>query len=234
MIARAETIIRRARERRERALSEHESKRVLAAYGVPTTREVLVRTATQAAAAARRLGYPVALKACAAGESHKTEQGLVALGLGGERELRRAFAALGARAGAGYAGAYLVEEMVRGDRELMIGMVRDPQFGPCVMFGLGGVFTEILQDVVFRVAPLGRRDALAMLRRIRAHRILDAVRGLPAVDTAALCRSLMAVGRIGLEHPEIVAIDVNPLIVRGRTPVAVDALVVLGPADGAR
>ena len=112
----------------------------------------------------------------------------------------------------------------------MIGMLRDPQFGPCVMFGLGGVLTEILRDVVFRVAPLAERDARAMLRRIRAHRILDAVRGMPPVDTVSLCRSLMALGRIGLEHPEIAAIDVNPLIVRGATPVAVDALVVLSPA----
>ena len=232
MTATAQRLIRRARERGERALSEHDSTRVIAAYGVPTARAALVRTASEAATAARRIGYPVALKACAAGASHKTERGLVAVGLGRERDVRGAFAALGARAGAGYAGAFLVQEMVAGRRELTIGMLRDPQFGPCVMFGLGGVFTEILKDVVFRVAPLAERDARAMLRRIRAHRILDAVRGMPPVDTASLCRSLMALGRIGLEHPEIAAIDVNPLIVRGRTPVAVDALVVLS-TDGA-
>ena len=230
MTTRAQAIIRRAHERRQRALSEHDSKRVIAAYGVPTTREVLVKTPAEAGSAARRLGYPVVLKVCSAGESHKTEKGLVAVGLTGERDLRAAFGRLKERAGAGYAGDFLVQEMIEGSRELMIGMVRDPQFGPCVMFGLGGIFAEILQDVVFRVAPLGRRDALEMLRRVRSHRVLDAVRGLPAVDDESLCASLMAVGRIGLDHPEVSAIDVNPLIVRRGTPIAVDALVVLSGA----
>jgi len=227
MAERIEAIIRRARERRQRTLSEHDSKRVIAAYGVPTAREVLVTTAREATVAARRIGYPVALKVCAPEVSHKTERGLLAVGLGGEAELRRAFTTLRARAGADFDGEFLVQEMVEGRRELMIGMVRDPQFGPCVMFGLGGVFTEVLQDVVFRVAPLAESEARAMLRGIRAHRMLESVRGMPAVDAASLSRSLMAVGRIGLDHPEIVAIDVNPLIARDRTAVAVDALVVL-------
>jgi acetyl-CoA synthetase (ADP-forming) len=221
------TILERARERGQRALSEHDSKRILGAYGVPVARETLVRTPGEAVAAARRLGYPVVLKACVAGEAHKTEKGLVAVGLGGDRPLRQAFAALVERAGPAYAGDFLVQEMVAGSREVMIGMVRDRQFGPCVMFGLGGIFSEILEDVVFRVAPLTADDAMAMARGIRAHRILDAVRGMKAVDLGVLCRSLIAVGQVGLDHPEIAEIDVNPLIVRGNRPVAVDALVVL-------
>ena len=225
-----ERLIRAARRRGERVLSEHDSKRVLAAYGVPVTREALVRTSAEAAAAARRIRYPVALKASLPGEAHKTERGLVALGLGGERALRAALGTLRARAGPGFRGEFLVQEMVRGSRELALGMVRDPQFGPCVMLGLGGIFTEILQDAVFRVAPLSRGDAREMLGALRARRILEPVRGLPAVDRGALGRSLVAVGRIGLDHPDIAAIDVNPLIVRGATPVAVDALVVLSPA----
>lgn len=225
--ARVRAILGRARARGERALSEHDSKRIIAAYGVPTTREALVGTAAEAVAAARRLGYPVAVKACAAGASHKSERGLVALGLGSDRQVRAAVARLAGRLGPGVPAAFLVQEMVRGVRELMIGMVRDPQFGPCVMFGLGGIFTEILGDVVVRVAPLGPRDARDMLRGIRAHRVLDAVRGLPAADTGLLCRSLAAIGRLGLDHPEIAEIDVNPLIVAGARPVAVDALVVL-------
>lgn len=229
MGAKTEAIIRAARNRRQRALSEYDSKIVIADYGVPTAREELVQTLSQARAAARRLGYPIVLKACSAGEAHKTEKGLVAVGLASEKALREAFASLRAQAGAGYAGDFLVQEMVEGGREIMIGMMRDPQFGPCVMFGLGGIFSEILQDIAFRVAPLMPRDALAMLRSIRARRILGAVRGMKAVDVGSLCRSLMAVGRIGLDHPEIVAIDINPLIVRNQTPVAVDALVVLSP-----
>lgn len=221
-------MIRAARARGQRNLSEYESACVLGAYGIPTARAVLVRTPSAAARAARRLGYPVVLKICSPGEAHKTERGLVAVNLPREQELRAAFTALRARAGASYDGDFLVQEMVSGSRELMIGMVRDPAFGPCVMFGLGGIFTEVLQDVVFRVAPLRQADALALVRGIRAHRVIDAIRGMKAVDLGVLSRSLMAVGRIGLDHPEVAAIDVNPLIVRGQTPVAVDALVVIG------
>jgi acetyl-CoA synthetase (ADP-forming) len=226
-------ILRRARARGQRALSEHDSKRILRAYGVPVTREALVRTASDARDAARRIGYPIALKVCAAGEAHKTERGLVVVGLANDRDLRRAFATLRERAGDGYGGGFLVQEMVRGARELVIGMTRDPVFGPCVMFGLGGIFTEILADVVFRVAPLERPDALAMLDGIRAHRILGGVRGMRPVDRDALCESLIAVGRIGCERPDVAQIDVNPLIVRDDRPVAVDALVVLADTEGA-
>lgn len=228
-----EAIVRRARARGQRALSEHDSKRILRAYGVPVTREALVTTASGARDAARRIGYPVALKVCAAGEAHKTERGLVAVGLANDGDLRRAFATLRERAGDGYGGEFLVQEMVRGARELVIGMTRDPVFGPCVMFGLGGIFTEILADVVFRVAPLERPDALAMLDGIRAHLILGGVRGMRPVDREALSESLIAVGRIACERPEIAQIDVNPLIVRDDRPIAVDALVVLADADGA-
>ena len=117
--------------------------------------------------------------------------------------------------------------MIKGGRELVIGMIRDPQFGPCVMFGLGGIFTEILGDVTFRPAPLSEADAAEMLREIKGNKILDTVRGMPAVDADSLIQCLMAVGRIGLAHEEIQAIDVNPLIVQGSRPVVVDALVVL-------
>jgi acyl-CoA synthetase (NDP forming) len=232
MTTRTAAIIRAARARGETTLSEHDSKRVLAAYGVPTTRETLVRSATETVAAARKIGWPVVLKACSAETAHKTEKGLIAVGLTGEKDLRDAFATLLKRAGKDYSGGWLVQEMVKGSREIMIGMVRDPQFGPSVMFGLGGIFTEILQDVVFRVAPLRKRDAMEMMRAIRGRRILEAVRGMKAVDAESLSHSLMAVGQVALDHPEIVEIDVNPLIVRGDKPVAVDALIVLGGEGG--
>lgn len=212
-------------------LSEHEAKRVLAAYGVPVSRERLVATAAEARAAAARIGYPVVLKGCSASEAHKTEKGLIAVGLGSQKALAESFRAMKARAGDGFDGGWLVQEMVKGSREVMIGMTRDPVFGPSVMFGLGGIFTEILQDVVFRVAPLTNADAHAMLDGIRARKILDAVRGMPAVDRETLAASLIAVGRIALDHPEIAEIDINPLIVRGSRAVAVDALMVLGDGE---
>ncbi len=232
MATRAETLIRAARKAGQRTLSEYDSKRILAAYGVPVTREVLVTTAAEAKAAAKKIGYPVVLKACSAEEAHKTEKGLIEVGIAGEKELATAFATLAKRAGSDYRGAFLVQEMVKGAREIMIGMHRDPSFGPSVLFGLGGIFTEILQDVVFRVAPIRKSDAREMMRAIRSHKILDAVRGMPAVDAEVLSQALMAVSRIALDHPDIAEIDINPLIVRGAKPVAVDALVVLTEAQG--
>ena len=232
MANRTERIIRAARARSQRALSEYDSKRILTAYGVPISREVLVSTAAEAKTAASKIGYPVVLKACSADQAHKTEKGLIAVNLSSQKELSEAFATLKKRAGRAYDGAFLVQEMVKGAREIMIGMHRDPSFGPSVLFGLGGIFTEILQDVVFRVAPIRKRDAREMMRAIRAHRILDAVRGMPAVDADVLSHALMAVGQIALDHPEIAEIDINPLIVRGKKPIAVDALVVLTDEAG--
>ncbi len=228
MVRRAARIIAAARAGGRKSLSEFDSKRILAAYGIPVTREILVANLTQARAAARRLGFPVVLKACAADQAHKTEKGLVAVNLTTGKALDEAFRRLSRRCGRNYGGDFLVQEMVRGEREVMIGMIRDAQFGPSVMFGLGGIFTEILHDVVFRIAPLRKRDALEMLRGIKGHRILDAVRGMKAVDLDSLTGSIIALGRIGLDFDEIAEIDVNPLIIRGARPVAVDALVVLG------
>ncbi|HWU38760.1 MAG TPA: acetate--CoA ligase family protein, partial [Candidatus Acidoferrum sp.] len=121
----------------------------------------------------------------------------------------------------------LVQEMVRGSRELVIGMIRDAQFGPCVMFGLGGIFTEVLKDVSFRIAPLERRDAVEMAGEIKGAPVLGAFRGMPAVDMELLISMLINAGKLGLELEAVKEIDVNPLIISGNRPVAVDALVVL-------
>jgi acetyl-CoA synthetase (ADP-forming) len=127
----------------------------------------------------------------------------------------------------GKEGAVLLQEMVSGRRELAVGLTRDPQFGPCVMFGLGGIFTEILNDVTFRKAPLDISDALAMMKEIRGHRILQAVRGMKAADIPALADILINTGAIGLELESVVEIDINPVILSGADPVVADALFVL-------
>lgn len=220
-------IIDAAKKRGDTTLSEYDSKRVLAAYGIPISREALVSTLTDARKAAKRLKYPVVLKACSPDATHKTEKGLVAVNLGNDKQLSEAFRDLKKRAGKAYDGAYLVQEMVKGQREIMLGMIRDAQFGPSVMFGLGGIFTEIFEDVVFRVAPVRKADAKKMVREIKGHRILDAVRGMPPVDLDGLAGSIVALGKLSLDHPAIREIDINPLIVRGNRPVAVDALIVL-------
>jgi acetate---CoA ligase (ADP-forming) subunit beta len=228
MAANVAKIIEAAKKHGHRTLSEYDSKRIIAAYGIPVSRERLVGTLAEARAAAKRIKYPVVLKGCSADAAHKTEKGLVAVGLDNQKSLSEAFSLIRKRAGKSYDGDYLVQEMVKGQREIMLGMTRDAQFGPSVMFGLGGIFTEILRDVAFRVAPIRKRDARQMLGEIRGHRILDAIRGMKAVETGVLIDAIVALGRIGLDHPEISEIDINPLIIRGSKPIAVDALVVLG------
>jgi acetyl-CoA synthetase (ADP-forming) len=221
-----QAILHAAQGRGQKALSEYESKRVLAEYGIPVTREVLVREPQEAKAAAAQIGYPLVLKVCSHEVTHKTEKGLIEVGIRDEQDLERAFHALKEK-DAGGGGEFLVQEMVKGARELVIGMIRDPQFGPCVMFGLGGIFTEILRDVSFRVAPIEKRDALEMMQEIKGKKILEAIRGMEAADQDVLARSLIALGNLGMEQDAIQEIDVNPMIIRGGQPVAVDALVVL-------
>ena len=215
------------------ALSEFDSKRLLSAYGVPITRERLVNSEKDARAAAERLGYPVVLKGCAHDLLHKTEAGLVMVGLGSSKQVADAFRELKARAGSDFGGRFLVQEMVKGDRELMIGMTRDEQFGPSVMFGLGGIFTEILEDVVFRLAPLSLSDAREMMSEIRSAKILNSVRGMPRVNQPMLARVIVAVGKAAVDNPDIAEIDINPLIVSGSHPVAVDGLVILKSSKSA-
>jgi acetate---CoA ligase (ADP-forming) subunit beta len=207
-------------------LSEFESTQLLASYGIPVTNHALVRYSAELAPALAQVGYPAVLKACSARIGHKTEKGLVRLDIRTEEEAATAYEEL-CSVMESSDEAVLVQEMVKGERQLMAGLTRDPQFGPAVMFGLGGIFTEILKDVAFRLAPLEHRDALDLMRDIRGHRILDAVRGMEPVDQESLATILINLGRIGLDHPRVKEIDINPLIVRGAFPVAVDALVVL-------
>lgn len=214
----------------QKTLSEYASKQFLASYGIPVCREFLVQTEQEAQEKARELGFPVALKACGAALTHKTEGDLIRLGIRSPQELAEAFRDLASRPIQGLEGM-LLQEMVRGHRELVMGLIRDAQFGPCVMFGFGGIFTEVLNDVTFRVAPLEKWDAFEMMEEIRAKKILDAFRGEPPVDKEVLARALIALGEIGLQNPAVQEIDVNPLKVREGKPIAVDALVVIATSE---
>jgi acyl-CoA synthetase (NDP forming) len=218
-------LIQDALKRGSKSLSEYESKLLLAEYGIPITKEAVVNTDDDAVAKALEIGYPVVLKGSGETISHKTELKLIALNLRDEKEVRRAFTELTANKKT-KVKEVLVQQMIRGDRELMVGLTRDSQFGPCVMFGLGGIFTEILEDVAFRVAPLSHWDAMDILNEIKGKKILDAFRGKPPVDREALADILMAVGQIGMDHEKVHEIDINPLKLLDGKPVAVDALVV--------
>lgn len=214
-----------------RTLSEYESKRLLAGYGVPTVEEVLAADVAAAVGGARSLGFPVALKLCAASIAHKSERDLVRLGLADEVAVERAAGDLLGRRGPGEEDAQvLVQRMIRGRRELIAGLVRDRQFGPCVMLGLGGVLAEAIGDVVFRVAPLERVDALEMIEDLATSRLLGEFRGEPPVDRDRLAAVLEGLGRLGTEREDVRSVDVNPLIVHGSAVIAVDALVEIGGA----
>lgn len=221
-----EIIDRAVKEGRTR-LSEHESKQVLAAYGIPVTRELAVDNRNDLIKAVNEIGFPLVLKGNTPEISHKTERNLIRVDVRNEQEALVAFDEL-AKALSETGGNILVQEMVKGSRELVVGLTRDPQFGPCVMFGLGGIFTEILRDVSFRVAPLEKRDAVSMMEEIKGHKILEGIRGMEPADMEQLSSILIQIGKIGMDFETIKEIDVNPVILgaNGRCT-AVDALVVL-------
>jgi len=207
------------------ALSEYESRKVIASAGVPIPREALVQSRDEAMDQAEKIGFPVVLKGSSPELTHKTEMGMVRVNLKNRDDVGGAFDELSGK-GIRLEG-FLVQEMVEGRREFVIGLTHDPQFGPSVMFGLGGIFTEAMKDVSFRVAPLSEDDAREMIGEIRAAKLLDAFRGEKAVDREILVRALVGIGHLGMKHEEIAEIDINPLIIRDGKPIAVDALVIL-------
>jgi len=220
-------VIEKAVAENRKSLTEYESKLALAAYGVPITREFLVTSPKEAAAKADEIGYPVVLKGSGPELLHKTELDIVRLNLNSGKEVKDAYSEIKARAGKKLQGC-LVQEMVKSQRELVLGLVRDPQFGPCVMFGLGGIYTEILRDVCFRVAPITESDALEMMDEIRGKKILDAFRGMPPADRKILAQALIGLGNLGMENSKVKEVDINPLLIaKDGRPVAVDALIIL-------
>lgn len=209
-------------------LSEHESKQLLAEHGIAVPPERLAATSDEAVRAAAELGHPVVAKLCGRGIAHKSERNLVRLDLRDPAAVARAADELLAARREGEDDArVLIQPMARGRREVIAGLVRDAQFGPCVMVGLGGIFAEALEDVAFAVAPLEPGDAADLVDALENRKVLDAFRGEPAADLAELGRILEALGRIGLERDDVASIDLNPLVIDEGHPVVVDALVEL-------
>jgi acetate---CoA ligase (ADP-forming) len=214
------------------ALSEHASKHVLKDYGIRASRDALCESATQAVEAAKRIGYPVVMKVSSPDLTHKSDLGLVRLGVGSAREVRSAYDELMAKArrAAGRRGrldGVLVCETVTGGVETVVGVSQDPLFGPVVMVGLGGVFVEILRDVSFRVPPFGRDEAERMARDLQGYPLLEGARGAKPADVGALVDVIMKAQRLAMDLAgDMRELDINPLIVRPRGAVALDALVV--------
>jgi acetyl-CoA synthetase (ADP-forming) len=209
-------------------LSEANSKALLAAHGVVFPAERKVETADAAVAAAAEIGHPVVVKLGGDGIAHKTERGLVRLGLTDGASVAVAATELLAAARPDDGEVHLlVAPMLKGNRELIAGLHRDEQFGMTVMLGVGGILAEALADVSFRLVPVERIDAEDMIDDLATQALLGELRGEPAVDRAALVDVLVGLSRAAEAEPAIVSADLNPLIVVDGRPVAVDALVEL-------
>ena len=209
-----------------RTLSEVRSSRLLAEYGVPVLPQRTAAGADDAVVAAAELGYPVVVKLCGDAIAHKTERGLVRLNLADQASVHRAATDLLQLAHADDGDVeLLIAPMVRGTRELIAGVHTDEQFGLCVMLGFGGILAEAIADVSFRLVPLDPLDAEEMIADLRTQTLLGPFRGEPAVDRAELVATLLGLSRLAASEPNVLAVDVNPLIVVDGRPVAVDALV---------
>ncbi|PKN19426.1 MAG: CoA-binding protein [Deltaproteobacteria bacterium HGW-Deltaproteobacteria-6] len=226
-------LIKRVRAEGRLSMTEAESKKLLECYGVPVVKDRIVLNVNDAVSEARKMGFPVVAKGHGAKLTHKTERGLVKTNLKSAKEVREAFRAIRKSAGADWEGC-LISLFIQGNREFVAGLFRDAQFGPVVMFGLGGVFTEALSDVTFRIAPVNEIQARAMPGEIKAVKLLENFRGEAPADREQLLRVLSGLSRLGMEHPEIKEVDINPLIIMpdGRVH-AVDALVVLDDGETA-
>jgi succinyl-CoA synthetase beta subunit len=207
-------------------LTESEAKRVLAAYGVPVVAERLAHSADEAAAAARALGYPVAMKAESPSIPHKTELGVVRLGIADEADLRRAYAEIDAAARGHELRGVLVQPMVPGV-EVIVGARVDPVVGPLVVVGSGGVLVELVQDSVAALAPVSQAQAAALLERLKGYRLLTGFRGSAPVNLDALAEAIARVSEMAADLADVLEeLDVNPLRCDGERVVAVDALIV--------
>ncbi len=214
------------------AMTEWRSKRILDAYGIPVTKEILVQTAEEAVMAASKIGFPVALKIMSPDILHKTDVGGVVLNLHGEDEVSSACQEMLSRVSINSPEAriegLLVQEMLSPGLEVIVGIKKDPIFGPAVVFGLGGVFVEVLNDTSTRIAPLKEEDALSMIREIKGHALLTGHRGELPRDTDALADVIMRISRLAIELQDAVEeVDINPLILyeKGAGVVAADALI---------
>lgn len=206
-------------------LDEFISKQILKTHGIPTVDEAIAADVHECVQAAARIGFPVVMKGLQEGGVHKTELGLVHLDIRNKSTATRTFKALTRKMGR--RGRVLIQKHVKGHVELILGLIRDPQFGPCVMIGLGGVMAEVFQDAVFAMAPLNHQEALALTGRLQGQKLLDGFRGNPPVNRDEIARMLVALGTIGLACPRIQEIDVNPLIISPAGAVAVDATIIL-------
>jgi acetyltransferase len=234
-------IITKVRDDGRLSIGDFEARSILTAYGMTIPKSELAETPERAVEIANEIGYPVVLKIASPDILHKTDVGGVKVGLENAEQLQDAFELMVYRANRYLPEARLwgclVQEMVpEGNLEVLVGMNRDPQFGPLVTFGLGGIYVETLKDVTFRLAPFTKSDAETMLEEIRASALLDGVRGKPQVDKEAIVDTLLRIGQLVQDFPEILELDINPLIVfpKNQGAIAIDMRLVLSEESGGK
>ncbi len=224
-------IIIQAKKEGRTALLEPEAKAICIEYDIPVTKFNVAKSENEAAEYAKALGFPVVLKIVSPEIIHKTDAGGVKVNLKTVEEVKAAYKTILENAKKYNAKAsivgVLVQEMAPQSTEVIVGSVKDPTFGQTVMFGLGGIFVEMLKDVTFRVAPLTEQDALSMITELKAYSLLKGYRNTPAVDINAIVSTLMSVSKLVMAHPEIKELDLNPVIVYEKGAKTVDARIIV-------
>ncbi|MGR3310488.1 MAG: acetate--CoA ligase family protein, partial [Candidatus Brocadiales bacterium] len=217
---------------KETALLEPRAKALLGVYGIPTPESVLTRTVKDALKAAESIGFPVVLKVVSPEIIHKSDVGGVKVGINDVESLKasysRLFADIRSNVPKAKITGVLVEKMAPPSTEVIIGALRDPQFGPAVMFGLGGIFVEVIKDVSFRLAPVNEKESLEMMKEIKAYPLLTGFRGSPRLDVYTTAKTLLTVSKIISEIEQIKEIDLNPVLVYPKGIMVVDARIILG------
>lgn len=212
-------------------LTEFESKKILKKHGIPVTKELLAKSVEEAKKHAKKIGYPVAMKIQSPDMLHKSDVGGVVLGVEDEKGVEEAFGRIIRNAGKHNKKAHiqgiLIQEMVKSERKCIIGSKKDPQFGPVIMFGLGGIFVEVLKDVSFRIIPIKRKDAKEMISQIKTYDILKGVRGQKPVDFKAIEDALLNVSEMVWKNKKIEELDINPLFVGPWGVKAADARMIM-------
>ena len=227
-------ILARAERLSEKTLVGQDAMETLSEYGFTVPRAGFAETGSEAVAVAEEIGYPVVVKISSPDILHKSDIGGVRLGLGSASEVERAFEEVVSAARRFMPSALVmgvtVDQMVPAGKEVILGMVKDPDFGPMLMFGLGGIYVEVLKDVSFRIAPLNRREATSMISEIRAYQLLRGVRGEKPADTSSIVDSLLRLSQLVVDFPEIIEMDINPLMVMpgGQGSIAVDCRISVG------
>lgn len=228
----ARSIIERALSSGKKALLEYEAEDLARRYKIPVASSGLAKTEKEAASLSRRLGYPVVMKIVSPDILHKTDVGGVKVNIGSDREARETFRTIlrnakRARKGADLIGVLVQKMAQRSSNEFVVGATRDPQFGPTVMFGLGGIYIEIFKDVSFRLAPVSETDSMKMMREIKSSALLTGFRGSKPLDMVSASRVIRAVGEIMLDFDSIDSIDINPLFIYPRGVLAPDVRILL-------